>query len=146
MEATFCCKVLVTVYRGETESVLTGNITNWCGSCRKKDRMAHRVISTTLNLICTHLTSISDTNDERCLHCPPCCPLAKDAEVSADLEAGSLPKLWDSWTNLQHYYTIKIVIFSCSVKELQPTFPYTTQCCRMIINLEPQTLNTVPGK
>ncbi len=67
-KAKFPCQVL-NFYRGAIESILTGNITNWHDLCTAQDRKAlQRVIKIAQNVIGTHLPSINDINEVRCLH------------------------------------------------------------------------------
>ncbi len=51
-----------------TESILTGNITTWHGLCTAQDRRALQwVIKTARNITGTHLPSINDIGEVRCL-------------------------------------------------------------------------------
>lgn len=87
-KAKFPCQVLVSFYRKHPDIL-----------CTAQDRRAlQRVIKNAQKIIGTHLPSISDIGEVRCLRrakrilkdsthpataCSPCCLLGKDIEVSA---------------------------------------------------------------
>uniref|UniRef100_A0A8C9SC26 Reverse transcriptase domain-containing protein n=1 Tax=Scleropages formosus TaxID=113540 RepID=A0A8C9SC26_SCLFO len=60
--------VLTTFYRCAVESVLTGCITSWGGSCSIQDKKAlQRVVKTAQGIIGTQLPAVQDTYATRCL-------------------------------------------------------------------------------
>lgn len=109
------------LYRGATESI--GNTTNCYGPCAAKYWARQRMIKSTQTMVGTHLLSICDISEVRCLHkaqriltptqataCSPCCHLAEDkvsATEAPDGGAAFLSRLWHSWTSstLRHVNT-----------------------------------------
>lgn len=90
-------QTLISFYRGAIGSILTGNITIWHSLCTAQDRKAlQQGIKTTQDIVGTHLPSISDIGEVRCLHkaqrivkttptpatgCSHCYHLEEDTEV-----------------------------------------------------------------
>lgn len=55
-------------YRGRIENIPTGNIINWLGLCTAKDTKDLLWVKTTQKVIGSHLRSVSDICEVRCLN------------------------------------------------------------------------------